>query len=71
MLNEFGSAQFDYSILIPNIIKAYEFSNPAIRNWVLEIIKTLYKWIKEEIKPLLVSFKEIQLVTLYFLFRKR
>ena len=62
LLNEFGSNQFDYASLMPYILKTYEFSNPAIRNWVLEIIKSLYKWIREDIKQYLNGLKEIQLV---------
>ena len=64
LLNEFGSGQFDYANLMPYILKTFEFSNPAIRNWVLEIIKSLFKWIRDDIKQYLIGLKEIQLVNI-------
>lgn len=70
MLNEFGSSQIDFNNLMPNILKTYEFSNPAIRNWILEIVKNLYKWIKEDIRPLLTGIKEKELVNIS-LYRKK
>ncbi len=67
MLNEFGSSQIDFNNLMPYILKTYEFSNPAIRNWILEIVKNLYKWIKEDIRPLLTGIKEKELVNNSFI----
>jgi hypothetical protein len=52
---------------MPYILKTYEFSNPAIRNWILEIVKNLYKWIKEDIRPLLTGIKDKELVNIKFI----
>lgn len=70
ILNEFGASQIDFISLMPHILKTYEFSNPAIRNWILEIVKTLYNWIKEDIRPLLSGIKDKEMVH-FFLYRKK
>ena len=64
IISEFGS-QFNYGLMVPSLLKCYEMANPAIKNWVMEILKILFKFVKDDLRGFLTGIKENLLVEFY------
>lgn len=72
MISEFGCDAIDYAFYLPSILKLCEASFPITRNEAKEILKELYKWIRDDLLPFIENLKPSLVVNniIKLLFRK-
>ena len=62
MISELGCDQVNYKFYMPQIIKLCESTFPGLKYEALEIIKEIYKWIRDEVLPFIEKLKQNQIV---------